>query len=409
MFSRHLRSVGVLAAFAALAPSLDSSAIAAVISAGRHRTASIPILLNDRHIYARPNKLRRNRLLAALVRRSSILLPLRSLIERLGGTITYDARSKAILVEKPGATIRLAIGTPQVDINGDVRPLDVPPEMVRGIVYVPIRVIAESMGAFVAYVPKYRIVAIRYVEPIQGAISTPQPARALPLVPAAPLVRATVGPGAPIPEPPPGPETFVAGDVAIVPSVSNAYAPRVTGLTFRSYEARAASELGTTGLMLDASYRAFAYVHPNGFVNEIGTYLPGYVSSFSARENAIDAHLGLKLSQSKWYVSAGYTTLGNNYGYPTLSGIGFGLQKLPILARPVSYELGAFYYPNVGGTSGPYDLAYKLLTYRAALTASIGPTFVEAGYRGDRGYGKAYVPGNGFSHAGPYAGIGLHF
>ena len=41
-------------------------------------------------------------------------------------------------------------------INGEARPLDVPPEIYKGAVVVPVRVISEGMGAYVLWVPDKR-------------------------------------------------------------------------------------------------------------------------------------------------------------------------------------------------------------------------------------------------------------
>ena len=38
-------------------------------------------------------------------------------------------------------------------INGETRPLDVPPMMYQGQILVPVRVISEGMGAYVQWVP----------------------------------------------------------------------------------------------------------------------------------------------------------------------------------------------------------------------------------------------------------------
>jgi hypothetical protein len=50
-----------------------------------------PILFNDRHVYSRPTKLKAGRVLGALVRGNTVLVPLRALFERLGAVVSYDA------------------------------------------------------------------------------------------------------------------------------------------------------------------------------------------------------------------------------------------------------------------------------------------------------------------------------
>ena len=48
-------------------------------------------------------------------------------------------------------------------INGESRPLDVPPMIYQGNVLVPVRVISEGMGAYVQWVPDQHVVVVRYI------------------------------------------------------------------------------------------------------------------------------------------------------------------------------------------------------------------------------------------------------
>src|SRR5580700_7113133 len=130
---------------------------------GSPPSGQIPILYNDRHVYSKPDVLKQGRLLAAYARGGTIYLPLRSMFEQMGATVSYDPSSQTATVTKPGATINVTVGKPEVIINGESRPLDVPPMIYRGVVLVPVRVISESMGAYVQWVPDRRLVVVRYV------------------------------------------------------------------------------------------------------------------------------------------------------------------------------------------------------------------------------------------------------
>jgi hypothetical protein len=95
---------------------------------GNPPSGEVPILFNDHHVYSKPTALRTGRVLAALVRGNSILVPLRSLFEQTGATVSYDPSTKTVDVSKPGSDVKLTVGRPEVIINGESRPLDVPPE-----------------------------------------------------------------------------------------------------------------------------------------------------------------------------------------------------------------------------------------------------------------------------------------
>jgi hypothetical protein len=61
---------------------------------GTPPSGEVPILFNDRHVYTKPDRLKENRVLAALVRGNTILIPLRSMFEQMGATVSYDPTSR---------------------------------------------------------------------------------------------------------------------------------------------------------------------------------------------------------------------------------------------------------------------------------------------------------------------------
>ena len=101
---------------------------------GNPPSGEVPILFNDHHVYTTPDRLNENRVLAALVRGNEILVPLRSMFEQMGATVSYDPASKTADVAKPGSDVRVTVGKPEVVINGESRPLDVPPEIYKGVI-----------------------------------------------------------------------------------------------------------------------------------------------------------------------------------------------------------------------------------------------------------------------------------
>jgi hypothetical protein len=91
----------------------------------------VPILFNDHHVYEKPDKLKDGRVLTALVRGKDILVPLRSMFEQMGATVSYDPASKTADISKSGSDVKVTVGKPQVVINGESRPLDVRPRSTR--------------------------------------------------------------------------------------------------------------------------------------------------------------------------------------------------------------------------------------------------------------------------------------
>ncbi|MGZ3531675.1 MAG: copper amine oxidase N-terminal domain-containing protein [Vulcanimicrobiaceae bacterium] len=409
---------------------------------GSPPSGQIPILFNDHHVYAKPDTLKQGRVLAALVRGGTILIPLRSMFEQMGATVSYDPASKTVDVSKAGADVKVTVGKPEVVINGESRPLDVPPEIYQGTVLVPIRVISEGMGAYVQWVPDRKLVVVRY------APATPPP----PPTPA-PTVAPTV---APTPTPTPVPkyqDHFIAGDYIISPKVYNEFSPGNTGSNSNggfSYRLKGAVEFDLFNLpwMLEADYRQFNYPHNQGVattsdnqgqicdglpgpggtphassgdpgcVTAIGGQFSTFVPAFTVRDYDFDARFGLKVADPRIYIGVGYMWRSGNYGYPKLNNVGFGAEKLPDLDQPFSVYGSVWYYPNVKGTcgtdtcpSGPFDLAYNILKYDIGGTFTFGPNtpiYIDFGFLGDRGNNKTNAPVD-FTHNGPYVGLGLKF
>lgn len=86
-------------------------------------------------------------------------LPLRAIAEIFGATVEWIPDTKGVTVTLGDNTIGLQIGNPTAVINGNVVDI-VAPYIKNGRTMVPLRVIAEGLGATVEWDPVYRIVTI---------------------------------------------------------------------------------------------------------------------------------------------------------------------------------------------------------------------------------------------------------
>ena len=404
---------------------------------GAPPSGEIPILFNDHHVYAKPDRLRAGRVLAALVRNGQLLVPLRSMFEQMGATVAFDPASKGVEVSKPGSSVRVWVGKAQVIINGDTRPLDVPPEVYQGAIVVPVRVISEGMGAYVQWVPDKRLVVVRY---LPAPVPTPPPS---PAPTAAPTTAPTSAPATPSPAPAAPAKKidgFLVGDYLLWPQVFNELSPgKNTGS--KSFRAAGALEvpIKNFGIMVEGDFRSFTYPHGQGIatpaifsgpgspcliqnqptdegcVAEIGVGGSAFVPAFTAREDDVDARFGIKIADPRIYVGGGYMYRQTNYGYPNQTGIGFGIEKLPDLDQPYSIYGSAYYYPQVSGdvvdlAGNSGKLQYRILKYLVGATFTVPktPVFLDIGYAADRGYVKQLAPSD-FTHSSPFVGLGVHF
>ncbi len=378
-------------------------------SFGNAPFGQVPILFND-HLVHTNDVLSRDRVLAALVRGSAILVPLRAMLAQMGGAqVAYDATSRTIAITKAGARVVLTLGVPRVIVNDRVHPLDVAPMLYEGEILVPIRVISEGLGGYVQWVADQHVVVVRYAElaamlPPTPPPPTPVPATAPPAVPSTPTPSAarTPGPQAappPAPTPTPSPPAIAAKkqarllasiDYMNAPKVSDELAPDHT-IANQSFGIQGAYEFGPSNMFLiQFDLKRYQFPHdafqdsvpcdpaPTGCttVNSRGQYQTGncpahdpgcvtavapnivgaqigrvqeYVSAFTARDTDVDLRAALKILP-RVYVGTGLYYKHYNYlGYPNITGIGAGVSIMPNLDKRLSLFASAWYYPSVTG------------------------------------------------------------
>ncbi len=82
-----------------------------------------------------------------IVKSSTFLVPYRSLFEGLHLTVQSDSSKKWIIGKSSnGKTIRFQTGNSIVEVNGKPLKLDVAPQIINGVTYIPIQPIAQMLG-----------------------------------------------------------------------------------------------------------------------------------------------------------------------------------------------------------------------------------------------------------------------
>ncbi|HEY6487382.1 MAG TPA: copper amine oxidase N-terminal domain-containing protein [Candidatus Cybelea sp.] len=138
--------------------------LAALFAAGPTAVVAqtVTVTVNGQPMYLNPGPIERS---------GRVFVPLRGIFERLGAAVVYS--SGTINATKGSTTVSLQIGSTQATVNGQAQILDVAPFIVGASTYVPLRFVAQSLGAQVGYDASTRVVAI------VGA-SGPGPARPYP-------------------------------------------------------------------------------------------------------------------------------------------------------------------------------------------------------------------------------------
>ncbi len=90
------------------------------------------------------------------------LVPMRALFEALKTPVRWDQTKKEATATKDGANIVIRAGDSRAWVNGQLVRLDVPAVILNGRMYIPLRFIAESLGAHVTWDAQHRVIVIRF-------------------------------------------------------------------------------------------------------------------------------------------------------------------------------------------------------------------------------------------------------
>lgn len=402
----------------------DSRASTPPASFGSPPSSEVPILFNDHHVYTKPDILRRSRVLAALVRNGIVLVPLHSMIEQMGADVRYDNGTQTVVATKQGTTIKLRVGASRVEINGESRPLDVPPMWYKGVLLVPVRVLSEALGAYVQWLPNQRVVVIRYVAP---PAPTAPPATPPPATPA-PTPTPTLAP-TPTPKPVVHHRAGFLAAGLTHGKVYNEFAAGTADLIHGEYELLASNVAAGAYLFdsfaLKIDFRQDEYCTANmdpcdGSQLTVFSTLDGGAATttqFRGVQSTLDGRVEYLIAEPRIYVGLSYIRTSDNYGYPHLFGVGLGIEKLPDFTTAYGPFASIYYYPNATGTyvvpSGSnagrsLRQQYAILKYDVGVTRSLGrtPVYLYGGFSGDRYTAKQNSPISQ-THSGPYLGLGV--
>jgi hypothetical protein len=93
-----------------------------------------------------------------IMRAGRVFVPLRGVFERLGASVVYA--NGQINAQGPDRSVSLHIGSTQASVNGQPQTMDVAPFIIGASTYVPLRFVAQALGAAVNWDNANRIVAI---------------------------------------------------------------------------------------------------------------------------------------------------------------------------------------------------------------------------------------------------------
>ncbi|HEY1654515.1 MAG TPA: hypothetical protein VGF86_05325 [Candidatus Tumulicola sp.] len=212
-------------------------------------------------------------------------------------------------------------------------------------------------------------------------------------------------------------ELLIEGGYTLA-KVYNNYADGVTGTGF-SYVASGAYRFGPWAVKFDERTDFFS-PPPNvlgppagvGFSTPDGGY--SVVPPFTGRNTDLDVRAEHNIFGPNSYAGLSYVQTSTSYGYPTLTGVGFGLEQYSDFT-PFGFYGSVFYYPSVTGSflqtdpASPnfgksFGVRFSQLKYSAEASLPLSRDFYA--YFGYGGYRMLVGTNSSQNVEGPYAGIG---
>ncbi|MCM3268837.1 stalk domain-containing protein [Paenibacillus elgii] len=92
------------------------------------------------------------------------LVPVRPLLEKLGYSLEWHREDLTVRATKTGTSILMKMNESKAQVNDKSLSLEVPPQIINNVTYVPLRFISEISGAVVYWTPKNNNTSEHFIE-----------------------------------------------------------------------------------------------------------------------------------------------------------------------------------------------------------------------------------------------------
>jgi len=82
------------------------------------------------------------------------LMPIRSVVENMGGTVGWDEETRKVTLGAGGSEVVMWLGNNNFTVDGQSKEMDVAPDTINGRTMVPVRFVAESTGCVVDWLSR---------------------------------------------------------------------------------------------------------------------------------------------------------------------------------------------------------------------------------------------------------------
>ena len=90
---------------------------------------------------------------APVTQKGTTVVPMRNIFNALKAAVTWEPTTKTIIAVKGSTTVTLQLGSKKAFINSKAVTLAVPPQQIQGSTMVPLRFVAEALGARFRWMP----------------------------------------------------------------------------------------------------------------------------------------------------------------------------------------------------------------------------------------------------------------
>ena len=126
---------------------VDLESFGRVIAYGESAGTEIKMTIGDMNGYV--NGVAKALDAAPIIRQSRTMLPVRFVAENLGATVAWDGATSTATLTSGTIEIKITIGATTATVNGEAKPLDAPAFIENSRTYLPVRFVAEALGATV--------------------------------------------------------------------------------------------------------------------------------------------------------------------------------------------------------------------------------------------------------------------
>lgn len=92
------------------------------------------------------------------------MVPIRAIVEAMGGTVDWDGNTKKITLKARGNTVEMWLGKKDIKVNGEDKKMDISAAIKNGRTFVPVRFAAENLNTKVDWINSTKEVVIVYEE-----------------------------------------------------------------------------------------------------------------------------------------------------------------------------------------------------------------------------------------------------